>query len=272
MWPEMGARFKTTLILYLRSTRAAKVYVGVPAPKFVNPPPANSHPPAAIFVIVLDRNSEVGFSRRMKGFAMRTALTVFVLSVLLTGCNSRPPLRSASLANAASAAQKKGDWASAAQLWEQAIQKENGFWKPEYSPSPKIIAIYNYELGRSLGVLGQCENAEKHLLEALRLDEQFDGPKGMDLVELARLNHACGNNARAISFFGQVLPRMDEVAEADPAAYLALLQEAASVYQTVGQTNRAADLNAKAQKFSARHPDAKFTDDYGWTPYKSAAR
>jgi tetratricopeptide (TPR) repeat protein len=203
---------------------------------------------------------------------MRVTLVILAFAVLLNGCASAPQMSSASLASAASAAEKRDDWAGAAQLWEQAIQKENGFWQPEFSRSPKIIAIYHYELGRSLGVLGHYEDAERHLLQAFRLDEKFNGPKGMDLVELARLNHARGNDARAASFFDQILPRMDEVAEADPAAHIALLHEAASVYQNIGQNNRAAELNTKAQKFSALHPNARFADDYGWTPYKNAAR
>lgn len=203
---------------------------------------------------------------------MRVTLVILAFAVLLNGCGSAPQLSSANLANAASAAQKRDDWASAAQLWQQAIQKENGFWQPEFSRSPRIIAIYYYELGRSLGVLGKYEDAERHLLQAFRLDEKFNGPKGMDLVELARLNYARGNYARAASFFDQILPRMDAVAEANPAAYIALLHEAASVYQNIGQNSRAAELNTKAQEFSARHPNARFPDNYGWTPYKNAAR
>ena len=121
-------------------------------------------------------------------------------------------------------------------------------------------------------MLGQYQDAENHLLQAYRLDEKFKGPKGMDLVELARLNYAHGNYARAASFFDQILPRMDAVAEADPAGHIALLHEAASVYQALGQNSRAAELNTKAQKFSARHPNARFPDDYSWTPYKNAAR
>ncbi|MFN7140123.1 MAG: tetratricopeptide repeat protein [Limisphaerales bacterium] len=131
-----------------------------------------------------------------------------------------------------------------------------------------MIAIFYYELGRSLGVLERYDEGEKHLLHALRLDEKFNGPKGMDLVELARLNHARGNYVRAASFFDQVLPRMDEVSDADPAAYIALLQEAAVVYQKLGQNSRAAELKTKAQRFSSRYPNAKFPKGYGWTPYK----
>ena len=66
------------------------------------------------------------------------------------------------------------------------------------------------------------------------MDEKFHGPKGMDLVELARLNYARGNNARAASFFNQVLPRMDKISEDDPAAYIALLNEATAVFQGLG--------------------------------------
>jgi tetratricopeptide (TPR) repeat protein len=204
---------------------------------------------------------------------MRSLVTILAFAILLLGCVSTPQKRpSAGIANAAAAAQKRGDWVSAAQLWEQAIQKENGFWRPEFSRSPRLLAIYYYELGRSLGVVGQYEDAEKNLLQALRLDEKFSGPKGMDLVELARLNHAFSNNDRASSFFDQILPRVDEVSGADPAAYIALLAEAATVYRAVGENSRASELSAKAEKFSAGHPNAKFADDYGWTPYKVPAR
>lgn len=192
-----------------------------------------------------------------------------MVAVALSGCISAPRTSAgASTARAAVAAQKRGDWEIAARLWREAIEKENGFWRPEFARSPRLIAIYYYELGRSLGVLEQYEEAEKDLLQALRLDEKSNGPKGMDLVELARLNHACGNDARAASFFNKVLPRMDEASEADPAAYIALLNEATAVYQRVGQNNRASELKTKVEKFSERHPKAKFADDYGWTPYR----
>jgi tetratricopeptide (TPR) repeat protein len=196
-------------------------------------------------------------------------LTILGFAALLIGCVSTPREGSnPNIANEASAAQKRGDWALAAQLWKQAIEKENGFWRPEFSRSPRLMPIYYYELGRSLGVLEQYDNAEKNLLQALRFDEGSNGPKGMDFVELARLNHASGNNARAASFLAQVLPRVDETAEAGPAAYIALLNEAAAVYQALGQNSRASELKEKAEKFSARHPNAKLPDDYGWTPYK----
>jgi len=203
---------------------------------------------------------------------MRLLHTILASTLLLVGCVT--PIQkspSVSTANAAGAAEIRGDWAAAAQLWEQAIEKEKGFWKPELARAPKLLAIYYYELGRSLGVLGKYDEGEKHLLQALELDEKFNGPKGMDLVELARLNHARGNNARAASFFDQLLPRIDETAEAGPAAYIALLNEAVSVYQSVGQNSRAAELKSKAEKFASRHPKAKFPDDYGWTPYKASA-
>ena len=201
---------------------------------------------------------------------MRVLLPILTFAVLLSGCVSPPQTSSSKgIASAAAAAQKRGDWTTAAQLWEQAIQKENGFWTLEFARSPKLMAIYYYELGRSLGVLGQYDDAEKNLSRALRLDEKLNGPKGMDLAELARLNHARANNARAASFFDQIFPRMDETSEEDPAAYIALLTEAATVYEAVGQNRRAAELKTKAEKFSARHPNAKIPNDYGWTPYKT---
>jgi len=204
---------------------------------------------------------------------MRVLLTFLTFTVLISGCISAPRRSSTGdIAKAATAAQKRGDWAVAVQLWKQAIEKENGFWRPGFARSPRLIAIYYYELGRSLGVLQQYDHAEKDLLQALRLDEKFHGSKGMDLVELARLNYARGNNARAASFFNQVLPRMDKISEDDPAAYIALLNEATAVFQALGQTSRASELKEKAEKFSAHHPNAKFADDYGWTPYKVSPR
>jgi tetratricopeptide (TPR) repeat protein len=205
---------------------------------------------------------------------MQVRLAVLVFTVLLSGCVTAPRTSpSAALANAASTAQKRGDWAVAAQLWEQAIEKETtGLWRPEFAASPRLRAIYHYELGRSLGVLEKYDEGEKNLLQALRLDEQSNGPKGMDLVELARLNHARGNNDRAASFINQFLPRLDEASEADPAAYIALLNEVIAVFQALDQNSQASELKAKAEKFSARHPNAKIADNYGWTPYKVTAK
>ncbi len=191
-----------------------------------------------------------------------------IIAVLLAGCVSAPREGSTNIADAASVAQKRGDWSAAAQLWKEAIQKENGFRKPRFSRSPNLMAIYYYELGRSLGVLGRYPEAEKCLLQALHLDEEFDGPKGMDLVELARLSHARGDDIRAASFLDQVFPRLDEVAQADPAATIELLREAAAVYQAVGQDRRAGELKAKAESFAIRHPNAKLSEEFGWTPYK----
>jgi tetratricopeptide (TPR) repeat protein len=204
---------------------------------------------------------------------MRIVLIITALAFLFTGCvMQRPTNRSGSIASEAHAAEMRGDWAASAQLWEQAIRVEKGIWDdPELANSPKLVAIYYYELGRSLGVLGQYDEAETNLLQALRLDQKFNGPKGMDLVELARLNHARGNNARAASFFDQVIPRMDEVSEQDPAGYVALLNEAVATYQVLGQSDRASELRAKVEKFSANHPNLKFSDDYSWTPYKTTS-
>jgi tetratricopeptide (TPR) repeat protein len=227
---------------------------------------------------------------------MRTCLVIVGLALLLSGsgCGSDPENNAfgavgaawvnhqnksvASKTHAAQSqgdlgaqaqdAQLRGDWATAAQLWEQAIKSENGFWTPELSRAPKRMAVYYYELGRSLGVLERYDEGEKDLLQALRLDEKFNGPKGMDFVELARLNHARGNNARAASFFDRFLPRLDETREKDTPAYIALLNEAAMVYHALGQNDRASELKAKAKKFSASHPNAKFSADYSWTPYK----
>ena len=64
---------------------------------------------------------------------------------------------------------------------------------------------------------------------------------------------------------------MDEISEADPAGTLALLKEAAEVYDAVGRIGRAAELKAKAKAFAARHPKAEFPSGYGWTPYKVAS-
>src|SRR5262245_59647145 len=107
---------------------------------------------------------------------MRILPIVLAITVLLAGCPTKSPTSPiTSIPKAASAAKKRGDWAAAAQLWEEAIQKENGFWKPEFSRSPQRLAIFYYELGRSRGVIGQYDEADKHLLQALRLDEKFNG-------------------------------------------------------------------------------------------------
>jgi len=195
---------------------------------------------------------------------MRNHLLLVVLMVLATGCLSkRPSDPSKPIASGAHAAQMQGDWARASQLWEQAIRIEKGIWHgPELANSPKLAAVYYYELGRSLGVLGQYDDAERNLLEALRLDKKINGPIGMDFVELARLNHARGDNVRAAYYFDLVIPRTDEVSEQDPAGYVALLNEAASVYKSLGQNDRVARLEAKATKVSASHPNLKFPDSY----------
>jgi len=204
---------------------------------------------------------------------MRVGLSIIVLSLFVCGCVTESTTdRSRSVANGANAAEKRGDWMTSAQLWEQAINIEKGIWDdPELSTSPKLIAIYYYELGRSLGVLGKYDDAERNLLEALRLDEKFNGPKGMDLVELARLNHAHGDNARAASYLDKVVSRIDEVSEHVPAQYFALLTESAAIYEAVGQSNQASKLKIKAEKFSESHPALKALDDYDWTPYKICA-
>jgi tetratricopeptide (TPR) repeat protein len=201
---------------------------------------------------------------------MRISLALVALALLLNACViERPTNRSGSIAREAHAAQLRSDWVSAAQLWEQAIRVEKGIWSdPELANSPKLMAVYYYELGRSLGVLGQYEDSERDLLQALRLDKKFNGPIGMDLIELARLNHARGDNVRAASFFDQVIPRADEISEKDPAGYVAMFNEAASVAKALGQNERAAELEAKAAKVSVNHPNLKFPDDYSWTPYK----
>lgn len=203
---------------------------------------------------------------------MRNFLAILTFTLFVSGCVSAPPTTSKSSANAGMAAQKRGDWVAAAQLFQQAIDKEQGIYSAEFNRHPQLLAIYYYELGRSLGVLRRYDAAENNLRQALHLDEKTNGPKGMDLTELARLNHARGDNKRAATYFDQILPRMDEASEADPGAYLALLREAASVYRAVGQTERSAELEQKADRFSRSHPKASLPSGYGWTPYNQVIK
>src|SRR5688500_535510 len=104
---------------------------------------------------------------------MRIVLTFLVVAAFLTGCATRPTGLT-STAHAAAAAQKRGDWAAAVQLWQQAIKEEQGIWRQHEMARPsERLAIFYYELGRSQGVVGQFDAAEKNLFEALRLDERF---------------------------------------------------------------------------------------------------
>jgi tetratricopeptide (TPR) repeat protein len=199
---------------------------------------------------------------------MRICLATAVLSFLLAGCViERPTNRSGSIASEAKAAQLRGDWAKAAQLWEQAIKMEQGIWEdPELANSPKLMAIYYYELGRSLGVLGLYDEGEKDLLQALRLDKKFNVPIGMDVTELARLNYARGNKAQAAFYFKQLMPHLDEAINKNPAESVVLMNEAASVAKALGDNEWATQLKEKSEIVSTSHKNLKLPED--WTPYK----
>jgi tetratricopeptide (TPR) repeat protein len=199
---------------------------------------------------------------------MRIYLATTALSFLLAGCVMEGPTnRSGSIASEAHAAQLRGDWARAAQLWEQAIRIEQGIWEdPELANSPKLMAIYYYELGRSLGVLGLYDEGEKDLLQALRLDKKFNVPIGMDLTELARLNYARGNNTQAAFYFKQIMPHLDEAISKNPAESIAIMNEAAFVAKALGDNEWATQLKEKSEIVSNSHGNLKLPED--WTPYK----
>ncbi|HEV2694798.1 MAG TPA: hypothetical protein VG347_18020 [Verrucomicrobiae bacterium] len=193
---------------------------------------------------------------------------VLALALMTGGCATHSKAGGGgSIAEQAHDAQLKGDWENAFQLWKQAIQAEQGLWSdPELATRPKLLAVYYYEAGRSAGVVGRYDEADFDLKVALRLDEKFNGPRGMDMVELARLNHARGDNTWAIYYLRQILPRADETIGHVPEQYVALMIEAAAVAKATGDMNLASRLEAKAKAVSDRHPGLKPPSD--WTPYK----
>jgi len=205
------------------------------------------------------RNRESKCVRVVLGF-------YFVISLSLTGCISRPVERAPS-AHHAHAAQERGDWAEAARLWSQAIQEQKGMWKANFISDPQRLAVFYYELGRCEGALCQWEAAERDLNQALALDEKR-GPVWMDLTELARLNHAHGNHARAESYFDRLFADMPEeqVMTKDPVGYSALLLEFSNTVDALGKKEKGAQLRAKAEKARSTSNAAVPKD---WTPYGS---
>lgn len=212
-----------------------------------------------IFSVSLEKSGQLARHMAMLG--------AVVLAILFNGCAMQPGAsRTGSIAQEAHDAQMRGDWESALRLWKQAIQVEQGLWSdPELANRPKLVAIYYYEAGRSAGVQGRYDEADSDLKIALRLDQRFNGPQGMDLVELARLNHARGDNVQAVAYFKQIIPRADETIDRVPDQYVAVMTEAAVAARATGDMDLAGQLEAKAKKVSDQHPGLKAPAD--WTPY-----
>jgi tetratricopeptide (TPR) repeat protein len=185
-----------------------------------------------------------------------------------SGCAMPSPgQRSRSAVLEAQTAETQGNWQSAAASWQRAINIEQGIWKdPERANSPKRLAMYYYELGRSLGALGRYDESERALHRALRLDQKYGGPMGMDYAELARLYHTNGYITKSASCFHIVMQHLDEVDNIDPAEYLAVVNEAAVVAKASGDSAWAEKLEAKAKNYSTAHPNLTIPGD--WTPYK----
>lgn len=202
----------------------------------------------------------------MKSFT--GALLLILLGLrLMAGCVSHPV---SSTGHEAHAAQLRGDWVDAVQLWRQAIQEQKeqkGIWNEQFAgPSARSAVLY-YELGRSEGVICQWDEAARDLNQALQLDEIFHGPVWMDLVELGRACHAHGNNSQAEVYFDRLFARMpvDEVARRDADGLIAVCEEAGDVAAALGKFEKSGQFHDKAASLRNTYPQATTPKD--WTPY-----
>jgi tetratricopeptide (TPR) repeat protein len=120
-----------------------------------------------------------------------------------------------------------------------------------------------YELGRVEGQLCDFDESKKHLLQALELEEQVEGPGGgwslLRLFELARLHFAREQYAQAASYYDRAIPLARKIAAErdDPIGFANELETYATALERSGDAGRAAELREEVAELHRIHPGAR---------------
>lgn len=190
---------------------------------------------------------------------------VTVLFIALTVTSNVSAVHAASArehARAANAAGKAGDWTNARKQWAQALENA----QREGSPA-KLLAVFNYEYGRALGVQCFWDEAEKHLLKAFELDQQTGGPAFISLVELARLRYDQKQYDKCVPYFKRAIEALEKMSAAteSPAEFSVILDEYAVALRGIGNEQEATSVQGRAKEIRSKYPGGYSVTDR--TPY-----
>ena len=161
-------------------------------------------------------------------------------------------------------AEKYHEWGSQAELaGDYALAEQNfdrALWNARMGDVPGSgISLITYNLGRIKGYLCKYDEAEKLLLEALRLEEQESGPESgltsMRLFELARLSAARDRFEEANRYYLRAIPivRKLDIESADPIGFAHVLSDFAAVLESLGQDQGAAAANRESEHLRSSH-------------------
>lgn len=190
---------------------------------------------------------------------MRSALyTALVSGWLAAGCaNPINAIHYNYYLGQGHAASAAGDYAQAKVFFSRAlINAQIG----NLGPKDEARALYNY--GLAVGYLCEYELAQQSFVEALRLEEEAEGPDGgvavMRLFELARLEYDHENYAEAARWYDRALPLAQKVGAdgTDPIAFANELDRDATALEKSGDPARAAAAREQSAQLREQHPGA----------------
>jgi tetratricopeptide (TPR) repeat protein len=128
-------------------------------------------------------------------------------------------------------------------------------------PKDEARALYNY--GLAVGMLCEYELSKQSFVDALRLEEQAEGPDGgmsvMRLFELARLEYDHGNYGDSARWYARALPLAQKVGAdgSDPIAFANELDRYASALEKSGDPAGAAAARQQSALLREQHPGAE---------------
>jgi len=195
---------------------------------------------------------------------------------LLSGCvGVLNPFRSSFFARdiqIGNALEDEGNFLEAKKRYAMAINEADvNFLKPE----DKSCALYDY--GRMCGLLGDFDQAENCLLQALTLEEESNDPEKekhitMRLFELARLYQAWGKDAKSVEYYAKAIPLAEnqQVDKKEPTAYAIVLEDYAKELERINSSRNAQQVREKAQKIREDNPNALVQFPFHYYPSKFA--
>lgn len=151
-----------------------------------------------------------------------------------------------------------GEWQQAKVCYSRAvINARIGY----LGPKDEARALYNY--GLAVGMLCEYDLAKESFVEALRLEEEAEGPDGgmavMRLFELARLEYDHDDYAESARWYARALPLASKIGAdgTDPVAFANELDRYATALERSGDPAGAAAARAQSALLREQHPGAE---------------
>jgi tetratricopeptide (TPR) repeat protein len=186
---------------------------------------------------------------------MRRGIILVFLIPCLTGCLwNIYRVKAQQYYDAGVQAEKAGDLEWAKENYLRALENA----KRGHSPKSGISTA-TYDLGRVTGYLCEYDQAEKLLLQSLRMQEELTGPDSAAvttrLFELARFYHDRGRYSESIPYYarGVSAVKTPNTGAGDPAGYAADLEDYADSLRKTGRTDKAEEFQARSGEIRNRH-------------------